>query len=58
MSFIDSFIACRCLGAQLYCAVYSYKYYIVVIEKVREKSELYLEDVSEQTTLVADFVID
>ena len=58
MAYIGSFIACRYLGAKLYCAVYSYKYYIVVVDKVREKSELYLEDVSEQTTLVADFVID
>ena len=58
MVYTDSLIACRYLGAQLYCAVYSHKYYCVVVDKVREKSELCLDDVFEQTTLVADFVID
>ena len=50
----DSFIAYKYFGAQVYWAVY----HCVVVDKVREKSEFYLDDVSEQTTLVADFVID
>ena len=44
-------------GTALLCGVFT-DYHCVVVDKVREKSEFYLDDVSEQTTLVADFVID